>query len=81
MTAVHPDELLLALSDASEIGLVLIGGDGCIVLWNAWIAKASGIDAARALGARLAAVFPEVAGTRIETSVEQALSAGMSAVL
>ncbi|MEW5727777.1 MAG: EAL domain-containing protein [Pseudomonadota bacterium] len=81
MAAVHPDELLLALSDASEIGLVLIGEDGRIALWNAWIAKASGIDTARALGSRLAEMFPEIAGTRIESAVDQALSTGMSAVL
>ncbi|MCR6631024.1 MAG: EAL domain-containing protein [Magnetospirillum sp.] len=81
MASVRPDELFRALSDASEIGLVLIDGDGRIVLWNEWMAKASRIKAEAALGAELAHVFPQLAGTRVVGAVDDALTRGMSAIL
>ncbi|HSV28566.1 MAG TPA: PAS domain S-box protein, partial [Candidatus Omnitrophota bacterium] len=81
MAAPRPDELLLALTDASEIGLVLIAGDGRIVLWNAWMGRMSGIGADAALGSTLSGVFPDLEGSRIEQAVAQALETGMSAIL
>jgi len=77
----QPVDLLYALTDAAELGVILIDGDGKVALWNAWIAKASRIDAERALGLPLEAVFPQLAKSRIVAAVGQALSAGMAAVL
>ncbi|MGE5547381.1 MAG: EAL domain-containing protein [Solirubrobacterales bacterium] len=79
--AARPDELMQALSNACEIGLILIGADGRIVMWNAWMAKASGIAADEALGRTLAEVFPPLDGTRVARAVTEALTAGMSAML
>ena len=81
MDSLHPDDLFRALSDASEIGLVLVDGGGGIVLWNDWMAKASRIAAADALGAGLAQVFPDLAGSRVVGAVDDALVRGMSAIL
>ncbi|MGE5514741.1 MAG: EAL domain-containing protein [Bacteroidota bacterium] len=81
MPLIDPDDLFRALSDASEIGQVLIDGDDRIVLWNEWMAKASGIAAPSALGATLADVFPQLAGTRVVGAAEDALRRGMSAIL
>ncbi len=81
MTTIRPDDLFRALSDASEIGLVLIDGDGSIVLWNQWMSKASGIGADSAQGSTLAAVFPQLAGSRVVGAVSDALARGMSAIL
>ncbi|CAA7616567.1 EAL domain-containing protein [Magnetospirillum sp. UT-4] len=76
-----PGPSFRALSDASEIGLVLLGHDGRIVVWNAWMAAASDIEPAVALGSTLDRVFPRLAGGRIVAAVEDALQSGLSAVL
>jgi len=81
MSSIHPDTLFRALTDAAEIGMVLVGGDGRIVLWNDWMAKASGIAATTALGATMAGVFPQLATSRIVSAVDDALARGMSAIL
>jgi diguanylate cyclase (GGDEF)-like protein/PAS domain S-box-containing protein len=81
MAAIRPDELFRALSDASEIGQVLIDGDGCVVLWNAWMARASRIAPEAALGKTLAGIFPQLAGTRVVGAVDDTLVRGMSAML
>jgi|AGTN01.1.fsa_nt_gi PAS domain S-box/PAS domain S-box/diguanylate cyclase (GGDEF) domain len=81
MVPLHPDELFRTLTDAGEIGQVLIDEGGVIVLWNAWMAKAAGIASQAALGARLDAVFPQLAGSRVVGAVDDALSRGMSAIL
>ncbi len=81
MPSVRPDSLFRALSDAAEIGLILIGGDATVVLWNAWMAKAAGIGMDHAIGRCLDDVFPEIKGTRIAAAVGDALDRGMSAML
>jgi len=73
--------MLKPVTDAAEIGLALIGADRRIVLWNAWIARASGIPAADAEGRRIAEIFPMLAGSRIEEAIAQALDGGLSALL
>lgn len=81
MSGTVPDQILRTLTDAGEIGMVLVGHDGRVVLWNAWMTKASGIAAETALGARLDELFPQLAGARVITAVDEALSAGLSAIL
>ena len=75
------DSALQSLSDASEIGIVLLDGAGRVTLWNAWMAKASGIDTSWAMGCELAEIFPGLAGSRISSAVTQALTGGLSAML
>ncbi|CAA7623518.1 EAL domain-containing protein [Magnetospirillum sp. SS-4] len=73
--------LLQTLTDAGEIGLILVDRDGRVSLWNAWMGTASGIGAGRALGRTLADIFPGLAGSRILQVVDQALNRGLSAML
>ena len=75
------DSVLQSLTDASEIGIVLVDSAGRVTLWNAWMTKASGIDASWATGCGLAEIFPVLAGSRILSSVTQALTGGLSAIL
>ncbi|EPY00734.1 bifunctional diguanylate cyclase/phosphodiesterase, partial [Magnetospirillum fulvum] len=77
--AVSP--LLQTLTDAGEIGLVLLAPDRGILLWNAWMVHASGVKAQDALGSTLATLFPAVAATRIGPAIDQALDEGLSALL
>jgi diguanylate cyclase (GGDEF)-like protein/PAS domain S-box-containing protein len=74
-------DILRVITDASEIGVVIIGPDCRIELWNAWMAKASEVAADQATGRALAEVFPNLYGSRIESSVEAALRDNMSAIL
>ena len=81
MTFAPSDELLSALTDSCEIGMIQLGADCRVKLWNAWIAKAANIPRRDALGRPLTELFPELDGSRIATSVEQALTTGVTAFL
>jgi PAS domain S-box-containing protein len=67
--------------DALDTGLILLGRDDRIVHWNGWIAAASAIPAEAAVGRTLAELFPEAPLARLNSAVQQAVSAGASSVL
>jgi diguanylate cyclase (GGDEF)-like protein/PAS domain S-box-containing protein len=75
------DGFLKALTDAGEIGIVLVGHDGRVALWNAWMAKASGIASPQAEGRTVVEVFPDLDNSRVVQAIAQALGRGMSAIL
>jgi diguanylate cyclase (GGDEF)-like protein/PAS domain S-box-containing protein len=77
----HTDGLLHAILDAGEIGVALLSHDGTVVLWNHWLAEASGVESDLAQGKTLVELFPDLAGTRISHAVAEALQHGMSALL
>jgi diguanylate cyclase (GGDEF)-like protein len=56
--------------DAVELGLVLVDADARVLLWNAWLARHSGVSAQTARGQPLAAVF----GAGLSASFVAALS-------
>ena len=72
---------LQSLTDASEIGIILVESSGRISLWNAWMVNSSGIVAEWAVGRPLSEVFPDLAGTRILSALDEALTGGLSAML
>jgi PAS domain S-box-containing protein len=74
-------QLLDAVFDACEVGVMVLDGNRRIVLWNGWIAQASAIPADVALGATLDEVFPQLVGTRVHQAVQNALQHGMAALL
>ncbi len=74
-------DLLSALTEASEIGLVLFDSGSRITLWNPWMARASGIGPDEALGKTVTDLFPELAGSRIDKAIGEATATGMAAVL
>ena len=75
------DTTLQSLTDATEMGVILLDGEGRIALWNAWVVEASGIAAADALGCAIPDIFPALADSRITEAVDQALNSGLSAML
>ena len=81
MPGIIPDQILRTLTDAGEIGIILIGASGKIALWNAWMARASGISADTAVGASLQDLYPQLAGARVIAAVDEALHGGLSAIL
>jgi two-component system, sensor histidine kinase and response regulator len=73
--------LLSAVFNGCEVGMIVLDSDQRIVLWNAWMAKASGIPHEEALGTTLDALFPPLLGTRVQQAVQNALQQGLAALL
>jgi PAS domain S-box-containing protein len=73
--------LLSAVFDGCEAGMIVVDADRRVVLWNAWMAKASGIPHEGALGTTLDTVFPQLLDTRVLQAVQNALHHGLAALL
>ena len=69
------------LLDSLGIGVIVLDPGERVVGWNEWIAAASRIAAATAMGQRLDQLFPELAGGRLLHAVREALAENMSAVV
>ena len=67
--------------DTVDVGLIVVDPQRLVRAWNAWLAAASGISAADALGQRLESLFPRTADNRLSAAVDQALEAGASSLL
>ena len=58
-------ELASVCFDDIESGLLILDKDLNIVMWNAWMTKASRVSRKQALGKGLDEVFPEIKDTRV----------------
>ncbi|MGQ9658688.1 MAG: sensor domain-containing diguanylate cyclase [Thermochromatium sp.] len=74
-------ELGKQLIDSLRIGLVLLDRDGRVVSWNDWMKRHSGLGPAEVAGRRLAELFPEIRGSRLESSIADALRFRLSTML
>ncbi len=70
-----------AVVNASEIGDVVLDQDARVVLWNAWMARLSGVSVDAALGRTLSQIFPQLLDTRLLVNIDQALGKGMAGML
>ena len=64
-----------------ESGLMVLDKSGRIIMWNAWMSKASRVASKNAVGRELPEVFPTIAETRVWKSIQSALKHGMPALL
>jgi two-component system sensor histidine kinase/response regulator len=69
------------ITDTLQVGLIVLDLQGCIVLFNRWMLKASGLESAQVVGLPLVDVFPEIAKGRVGQALRSCLSSGMPAVL
>ncbi|RAK60998.1 hybrid sensor histidine kinase/response regulator [Phenylobacterium hankyongense] len=69
------------LLDALDTGVVVLNGAGRVIVWNEWIAAASGCPTGDALGRLLADIFPSASLTRLHSAVAEALDSGASSLL
>jgi PAS domain S-box-containing protein len=75
------DELLSAVFDAVDTGLIVLDGGTHVVAWNAWFASASGISSQDAAGKRLDELFPGAVPPGLKSAIGDALDAGSSRLL
>lgn len=77
------DETLLApvMLDHCDVGLLVLGADGRVAVWNHRMAAATGIDTASAVKSALSDLLPTLAGSRLEQAIEAARVRGESAIL
>lgn len=69
------------VSDALDVGLIVLGGDERILDWNEWLVRSSGVAKARAIGSTLGELFPELNSLRFHGAVRSAIEHGASSVL
>jgi PAS domain S-box-containing protein len=70
-----------ALLDALDFGVIELDRERRVTRWNDWMANASGIAAAGAMGRSLAELFPQVSLRRLDSAVGDALESGASSLL
>jgi PAS domain S-box-containing protein len=77
------DKLLPAggIVDALDVGVLLVGADCRVQVWNRWMAQASGRSVGDIVGRSLWEAFPELRDTRFRGAVEDALETGASSIL
>ena len=73
MTPVLGEQVLSAVIDTLAVGLAVIGRNGRVLHWNAWLTAHSGIAATDASQRGLGEIFPEIAGTRLEQAIDLAI--------
>jgi PAS domain S-box-containing protein len=75
------DELLSAVFDAVDTGLIVLDGSLHVVVWNAWFASASGISSQDAAGKRLDELFPGAVRPGLKSAIADVLETGSSRLL
>lgn len=69
------------LADVVAMGLILLDGDGCVLHWNAWVCRHSGIALAQAQGRTLEDIFPQALSQPFRNAVRNALQRRLPIVL
>jgi diguanylate cyclase (GGDEF)-like protein/PAS domain S-box-containing protein len=73
--------LFQTILDSSEMGLVLLDENGRVLLWNAWMAEASGLSADAATRRSLSELFGQAIGPRLQQAIDHGLERGMASTL
>ncbi|MES2740081.1 MAG: diguanylate cyclase [Pseudomonadota bacterium] len=73
--------LLDSVLDSVSLGILVLDGERRIVLWNTWLARHTGMTAEAVLGSDFFAVFPALAGKRIDAAIGQALKDNFPSLL
>lgn len=67
--------------DSLDSGVIVLGADGRVSLWNNWLASRSGIAASAADGRPLDEIFPSLRNSHLLAAVGRALSHGLPTVM
>ncbi len=74
-------EMLCAIVDGLEAGIILLGEGGRILHWNDWMARRSRIDSSRATHSPIGEILPAIIGTRLEQAIDHALRNSLPSLL
>jgi len=70
-----------AVFDGLDVGIVVLDDQGRVVGWNEWIAGASRVPKASALGRTVCEIFPALGETRLPIAIDDSLRVGSSSIL
>jgi len=70
-----------AVLDVLDTGIIILDGDACIRIWNAWMERATGLTQSALAGLSIWEAFPALADSRLQGAVDDALQAGASSIL
>ena len=73
--------LLLQLYDQCNLGIILLGPDRKVIIWNKWLEDASETSRDDVLGKRLNDVFPQLNNPRLSTAIDDSYAYQHSAIL
>ncbi len=73
--------LLSSVLHSAMTGLLVVDETETIVMWNQWLATASGIASSTACGQKFVNVFPDMSGGRAHLAIRAALYAGCASLL
>lgn len=69
------------LIDHLQTGVILLDRQGRIQVWNTWMTRHSRLTFDEVTGQRFDEAFPQIAGTRLQDAIEQALHFKLSSML
>ncbi len=75
------DPVFSLVFDTVDIGLVVVDVDGCVVGWNAWMARITRRPAQQVIGKSLYEIFPDARDTRLPGVIEDSFQVGSSSIL
>ena len=70
-----------AVLDVLDTGIIILGDDYRIRIWNAWMERATGAKQAAVAGQSIWDVLPALVDSRLRDAVDDALEAGASSIL
>ena len=73
--------MISRFANALELGIVGLDADGCVRMWNRWMAERSGRPREEVLGLALKDVFPEAVNSRLEHAIDLAIQQRLPALL
>lgn len=81
MSFIEPVFAIEEVVNTLSCGLIAVGSDGRVMLWNAWMVKHSGINSADAINRQLINVFSESVSPAFFSALKNTLEYGLPVVL
>jgi PAS domain S-box-containing protein len=74
-------DILLAILDKSQEGIIILNHKTQILFWNRWMEKTSRINREETIGKALVDIFPDLRESRVMQGIDGALSHGLPTTL
>lgn len=74
-------EVFCGMFNRLEEGIILLDAEGCVLFWNVWMERMSGIPMSLAKGNTLPETFPSLATSRVPSAIAWALQRKLPSLL